>query len=135
MTNIEYYEPDYEPAMEQNEVEALLGRSLSESETQNFNIYLEVAETKLKDLLCMKTRPDPMPTDLKMLLAKVFGSIKETQDFEKENGVTSKRVEDFAVSFSENKANPLTLVLINESATISKYSACSDGIIHGETVL
>lgn len=135
MTNIEYYEPEYEPIISQEDVVALLGRSLSESETQNFNIYLEITELKLKDLLCIDKWPNPLPTDLKMLLAKVFGSIKATQDFERDNGVTSKRVEDFAVNFSENKSSPLSVVLTSEAATVSKYNNCSTGIMHGETLI
>lgn len=126
---------NYQPVLTQDEVVALLGRPLSEVEVENFNIYFEIADLKLKDLLCLNELPNPIPADLKMLLAKMFGSIKATQDFERENGVEAKRVEDFSVNYSAERKSPLTIVLSSESATISKYSQCSCGIAHGKTML
>lgn len=126
---------NYQPVLTQDEVVALLGRPLSEVESQNFNIYFEIADLKLRDLLCLAELPSPIPADLKMLLAKMFDSIKATQDFERENGVEAKKVEDFSVNYSAERKSPLTIVLSSESATISKYSQCSCGITHGETML
>lgn len=126
---------NYRPVLSQDEVVALLGRPLSEVEAKNFNIYFEIADLKLKDLLCLSNLPNPIPADLKMLLAKVFGSIKATQDFELNNGVESKRVEDFSINYTADKKNPMSLVLSNESATLLKYSQCSSGIMHGKTML
>lgn len=132
---VEYFKPKYEPILDKDEAVALLGRPLSEIEAKNFNIYLEIAGLKLRDLLCLTELPNPIPADLKMLLVKMFGSIKATQDFEQENGVTAKRVEDFSVNYSAERKSPLTIVLSSESATISKYSQCSCGITHGKTML
>ena len=126
---------NYKPVLSQDEVVALLGRPLSEVEAKNFNIYLEIADLKLKDLLCLSNLPNPIPADLKMLLAKMFGSIKATQDFEYNNGVESKRVEDFSINYTADKKSPMSLVLSNESATLLKYSQCSSGIMHGKTML
>lgn len=126
---------NYKPVLSQDEVVTLLGRPLSEVEAKNFNIYLEIAELKLKDLLCLSNLPNPIPVDLKMLLAKMFGSIKATQDFEYNNGVESKRVEDFSINYTADKKSPMSLVLSNESATLLKYSQCSSGIMHGKTML
>ncbi|MDO4759532.1 MAG: hypothetical protein Q4A30_01990 [Candidatus Saccharibacteria bacterium] len=126
---------NYQPVLTQDEVVALLGRPLSEVEAKNFNIYLEIADLKLRNLLCLTKFPSPIPTDLKMLLAKMFGSIKATQDFERENGVTAKKVEDFSVNYSAERKSPLTIALSSESATSSKYSQCSCGIMHGKTML
>lgn len=126
---------NYQPVLTQDEVVALLGRPLSEVESQNFNIYFEIADLKLRDLLCLTELPGPIPADLKMLLVKMFGSIKATQDFERENGVEAKKVEDFSVNYSAERKSPLTIVLSSESATISKYSQCSSGIVHGKTML
>lgn len=126
---------NYQPVLSQDEVVALLGRPLSEVEIKNFNIYFEIANLKLKDLLCLFSLPNPIPADLKMLLAKMFGSIKATQDFEYNNGVESKRVEDFSINYTADKKSPMSLVLSNESATLLKYSQCSSGIIHGKTML
>lgn len=126
---------NYEPVLSQDEVVALLGRPLSEVEIKNFNIYFEIADLKLKDLLCLSNLPNPIPADLKMLLAKMFGSIKAIQDFEHNNGVESKRVEDFSINYTADKKSPMSLVLSNESATLLKYSQCSSGIMHGKTML
>lgn len=126
---------NYQPVLTQDEVVALLGRPLSEVESQNFNIYFEIADLKLRDLLCLTELSGPIPADLKMLLVKMFGSIKATQDFERENGVEAKKVEDFSVNYSAERKSPLTIVLSSESATISKYSQCSSGIVHGKTML
>ena len=126
---------NYQPVLSQDEVVALLGRPLSEVEIKNFNIYFEIADLKLKDLLCLSNLPNPIPADLKMLLAKMFGSIKATQDFEYNNGVESKRVEDFSINYAADKKSPMSLVLSNESATLLKYSQCSSGIMHGKTML
>lgn len=126
---------NHQPVLSQDEVVALLGRPLSEVEIKNFNIYFEIADLKLKDLLCLSNLPNPIPADLKMLLAKMFGSIKATQDFEKNNGIESKRVEDFSINYTADKKSPMSLVLSNESATLLKYSQCSSGIMHGKTML
>ena len=126
---------NYQPVLSQDEVVALLGRPLSEVEIKNFNIYFEIADLKLKDLLCLSNLPNPIPADLKMLLAKMFGSIKATQDFEYNNGVGSKRVEDFSINYTADKKSPMSLVLSNESAALLKYSQCSSGIMHGKTML
>ena len=126
---------NYQPVLSQDEVVALLGRPLSEVEIKNFNIYFEIADLKLKDLLCLSSLPNPIPADLKMLLAKMLGSIKATQDFEHNNGIESKRVEDFSINYTADKKSPMSLVLSNESATLLKYSQCSSGIMHGKTML
>lgn len=126
---------NYQPVLSQDEVVALLGRPLSEVEIKNFNIYFEIADLKLKDLLCLSNLPNQIPADLKMLLAKMFGSMKATQDFEYNNGVESKRVEDFSINYTADKKSPMSLVLSNESATLLKYSQCSSGIMHGKTML
>ena len=126
---------NYQPVLSKDEVVTLLGRPLSEVETKNFNIYLEIADLKLKDLLCLNEFPNPIPADLKLLLTKMFGSIKATQDFERDNGVESKRVEDFSINYKTDKKSPMSLVLANESATLLKYSQCSSGIMHGKTML
>lgn len=124
-----------QPVITQDEVVSLLGRPLSEVETKNFNIYLEIATVKLKDSLCCDSFPDPIPVDLKLVIAKMFGSIKATQDFERENGVTTKRVEDFYINYTAERKSPLSVVVFNESATIAKYSQCSSGIKHGKTMI
>ena len=126
---------NYQPVLSQDEVVALLGRPLSEVEIKNFNIYFEIADLKLKDLLCLSNLPNPIPADLKMLLAKMFGSIKATQDFERENGIEAKRVEDFSINYTADKKSPMSLALSNESVTLLKYSQCSSGIMHGKTML
>lgn len=123
---------EYTPVLKKEQVASLLGRPLSKVETTNFNIYLEITETKLKDLLCLSAWPEVIPADLQLLIARAFGTVVETQKFE--NGITNKKVEDVSVSFAENRQDPLTVVLTQEAATVAKYSQCSAGIRHGRTI-
>ena len=124
----------YTPILDEDAVEALLGRPLSSVEADNFETYLEITEMKLKDMLCLEKWPDEMPIDLKMLIAKYFGTIQAEQNYSRDDGVTSKRVEDFSINFSTNRKNPMALFLESEAATIAKYSKCSLGIKHGKTI-
>lgn len=124
----------YKPILDEDDVEALLGRPLSSVESDNFDVYLEIAEMKVKDMLCLSKWPDNMPIDLKMLIAKYFGTIQAEQDYARDDGVTSKKVEDFSISFSTDRKNPMSLFLASEAATIAKYSECGFGIKHGKTI-
>ena len=54
------------------EVEGLLGRSLTSVESDNFDVYISIAESKVEDLICIKLDPlleeletSEIPNDLK----------------------------------------------------------------------
>ena len=55
-----------------DEVEALLGRSLSAVETKNFDLYEELAEERLADVTCLDLAEiKEMNSELKLLLAQL----------------------------------------------------------------
>lgn len=71
------------------------------------------------------------PTDLQLLLAKIFaqGSVEQTA----ENNVKSKKIEDFTVTYKDS-ATFDDLILSNKGV-IDKYSMCNQGYIrHGRRV-
>lgn len=118
--------------IKQKEVEAYIGRPLSTTEVDNLDLYLEIATSRLLDILCLEKLPAPLSKDLTLVLCRLFNLISE------ENGqlfnIEEKKVEDFTIRFDTDgdslqarwyKANKLTL---------DKYSACKAEIIHGETI-
>lgn len=110
----------------------LLGRSLSETEDSNYALYLEIAITRLMDLLCIKELPEPMQIDLKLLIARCFAVISVEQGTSLEN-IESKRVEDFSVSYaSDSKETPMSRFVSINKTTIQKYSECQGKVLHGE---
>lgn len=123
----------------QDETEALLGRSLTGVEINNFTLYQQIAITRLEDLLC-RTLSDvndslgveTLPTDLKLVLARLFGCL--TAENNAEIGVESKRVEDFDISYNQNINNIYALTVQANSQTIMKYAKCC-GIRSGKTLL
>jgi hypothetical protein len=71
---------------------------------------------------------ETMPRDLQLLQAKLFALVSSMN---KGNGnVRSKKVEDFSISFNDNPV--YNQFLLDNTATISKYSLCSIGNVkHG----
>jgi hypothetical protein len=70
----------------------------------------------------------PVPTDLQLLLAKLFdqGSVEQTVN----TNVKSKKIEDFTVTFKDSAT--FDEFVTSNSAAIDKYSQCDQGIIrHG----
>jgi hypothetical protein len=115
--------------MDEDSLKSYLGRSLSDSENCNFNLYLKIAKLRLSDLLCREVDEfDPLPADLGLVLARFFGVIDE-ENFQK-HGVANKRVEDFSITYDNAKSLFGEVVRAN-SATIGKYSKCG-AIRHGK---
>lgn len=66
-----------------------------------------------------------MPTDLQLLFAKLFALVSSMN---KGNGnVKSKKVEDFSISFNDNSV--YDQFLIDNGATLRKYSVCNVGYV------
>lgn len=123
----------------QDETKALLGRSLTDVEINNFNLYQEIAITRLEDLLCRSLDDvitalgvESLPNDLKLVLARLFGCLSAENAVEV--GVESKRVEDFDISYNENINNIYALTVQSNSQAIMKYAKCYN-IRHGRTLL
>lgn len=194
--------------MTEEEITSLLGRKLSSIESDNFDMYLEVAKDELGSLLCMdiveadldagssprpfSPRPgyrtlyvdpfvdvseldlngepqdfgvvlkkqfehsvgswfnvfefpepmkeddeivvvatwgmNPLPNSLKLLLARMFGSISKDQS----RRVKSKTNEGFSVTYSD--VSEVTQFALDNAPLINKYSMCGkrDVILHGK---
>lgn len=121
------------------EVEELLGRSLTSVETKYFADYLSLAQIRLEDIICIsldglmsELNVDELPIDLALVLARFFGILgKENgQDY----GVSSKKVEDFSVSFNSDQDIFGELIQAN-ATTLAKYSHCGSQIRHGKVLM
>ncbi len=122
----------------QDEVKALLGRSLTQVETENFNIYLELAQSRLNDQICCDiTKVIEIPMDLKLVLARMFNVITQEQDQQANSNIASKKVEDFQINYRDTSTTNLMGTLVTQNqAILAKYSKCKvTNIRHGETVL
>lgn len=116
----------------QAEVAKLLGRSLTASEEDAFDEWEEIAEQRLADLLCVSSLSvlltelslTSLPIDLKLVLARFFGGISVENGVE--IGVTSKKVEDFSITYNDaDRKNIFGTLVTANGATILKYSQCT----------
>lgn len=120
-----------------NEVAALIGRSLSSVETTNFALYESIAESRLANLLCVEDlaqfadEQGKLPVDMQLVLARVFGTLKEENSIEA--GIQSKKVEDFSITYDKTESVFAQVVQAN-NATILKYSKCGS-IRHSKTMM
>lgn len=123
---------DNSTIISQEEVAALLGRSLTNVEKTNFALYLQVAILRLDDLLCIRLESmSALPADLKLLIARCFATIVAEQTASASHGVTTKKVEDFSISFDANATSPMAAFVDQNSATIDKYGMCQGPIRSG----
>lgn len=114
-----------EPIISQDAMSALLGRPLSDAETRNYDLYLQIAILRLDDLLCIKLEGmNNLPNDLKLLIARCFATIIMEQSASASHGISNKKVEDFSVSFDADAASPMVAFVEQNSATIDKYGQC-----------
>lgn len=127
------------PIISQDEMAAYLGRSLSTVETENYELYIELAQSRLEDLLCTKI-VKPLPTDLALTLARCFAVISLEQNEQSDLNVTSKKVEDFSLTRkSGNEAEtPMASFMRLNDAILTKYSRCQgcirSGKIYGDCI-
>lgn len=118
--------------------QTLLGRSLTTAETNAFNDWEAIAESRLADLLCVKDMTElleilgvqSLPTELLLVLARLTVAIGVENGVEV--GVSSKKVEDFSITYDNDRKNYYANTLSENGATIMKYSQCS--IRYGRTL-
>lgn len=121
-----------EPIISQDEMAALLGRSLTTVEQNNFELYLQIAILRLDDLLCIKLEEmAELPVDLKLLIARCFATIVAEQSASASHGITNKKVEDFSISFDADADSPMVAFVQQNAATIDKYGMCQGPIRSG----
>ena len=121
-----------ETTIDEKRVESLLGRSLSKTEADNFELYLNLAKISVGDLIC--TNIDEMgeiPVDLELVIARFFDALTKEQSLK--GDVQSKKVEDFSITYKDGY-QPREEVMQQCRATLIKYSQCSGGIEHGRTI-
>ena len=113
-------------------IQVLLGRELTPIEVKGFDLYLAIASKRLADILCLDLLPNPLPCDLAQVLAGFFGTVATSQV--PQGDIESKKVEDFSITYKDTERGLEAIVKSNLSI-LSKYSACENAILHGETLL
>lgn len=123
-----------------NELQALIGRNLSEQEFENFDTLIEVAERQIEGYLCATLEElfpsteqgdGEIPADLKFVIANFFKAISVRNRYDPT--VSSKKVEDFSVSFREDADIEKNLVAQN-LFTLRSYTKCGR-VRPGKTIL
>lgn len=121
-----------QPIISKENMAKLLGRSLSTTEDNDYELYLDIAIMRLEDLLCLKSLPDELPVDMQLLVARCFGVIATEQSVDGEN-IKEKRVEDFSISYDTNSQDtPMSKFVKMNISIIAKYSQCQGKIKSGE---
>lgn len=125
-------EEEQNPILSQADLEAFLGRPLSTTESDNIELYLELAVERVKDILCFTSLPKPLDAELKLLIARCFDVITQEQKTAGNQGITNKKVEDFSISYDLNSDSPMVFFLKQNRAIILKYSECQAKIRTGD---
>lgn len=122
-----------QPIITKDQMAALLGRPLSMLETNNYELYLQIATLRLDDLLCIKIEEmEKIPADLQLLLARCFGVIVLEQQSTANHGINRKQVEDFSISYFEESSSPMVEFVKQNGSIIDKYGQCQAPIRHGK---
>lgn len=121
------------PIISKEEMAALLGRPLKTVEDTNYDLYLSIAVLRLNDLLCLDLKSmGELPADLKLLIARCFATITEEQSTGADNGVKSKKVEDFSITYNDTVDSPMVVFVKQNEAALDKYSRCQGPIRSGK---
>lgn len=113
------------------QTEALIGRSLTTVESTNFDLYLKIAIARLEDLLCT-TLTSPLDPVMQLLLARCFGAISLEQNATADANITSKKVEDFSVTYGDKDGSPMEAFVKQNANDLEHYSECQAKIRQGK---
>lgn len=119
-----------------SECEAFIGRELTEREAQNFDLFREVAEGRLNNLLGRNVSEIDVPEDLtliRLLLARMIAVISDEQAEAQVRGIVAKSVEDFKIEYDKNANTPLTEYVRQNEDLLKKYTACTGEMRAGRT--
>lgn len=119
------------PILTKQQIAALLGRSLSTVEDINFNTYLKIAQERLEDLLCT-TLTLPLDPTLQLLLARCFAVITAEQAQTANAGITSKKVEDFSITYGDKETSPMEAFVKQNANELERFSECQAPIRQGK---
>lgn len=117
-----------------NDMEALLGRPLYALESKNYKLYLDIATQRLVDVLCLPEAPTDLTDNvlMKSLLAQLFGMKMAEIEYSKRNGIESKQVEDFRVTYDGEAETPMEEFVRVNASDIAKLSQCYGKIRSGK---
>ena len=113
------------------QTEALIGRSLTTVENTNFDLYLKIAIARLEDLLCT-TLTSPLEPVMQLLLARCFGAISLEQQATADTNITSKKVEDFSVTYGDKDGSPMEAFVKQNANELEHYSECQAKVRQGK---
>lgn len=119
--------------LSKEKAEALLGRSLTTTESASFDVWEEIAEDRLANLLCVQCIEDlyarmawaidePMPNELLLVLARMTVAILPQNNVE--IGVQRKKVEDFEITYGNDRKDYFAEVVASNGGILQKYSQC-----------
>lgn len=84
-----------------------------------------LAALRLAGLLCLEALPDPVPEDLKLLLANFLGLMLAGRG--DKTPVTLKKVRNFTINYGSDTASAFAKLRDKYGDIIGKYSACGKG--------
>lgn len=121
-----------EPIISKEVMAALLGRPLKKVEQDNYELYLDIAVLRIDDLLCIKLESmADIPADLKLAIARCFATIVDEQKETADHGISSKKVEDFSLTYDGDADSPMVLFVNQNKSVLDKYSMCQGPIRSG----
>lgn len=116
------------------ETAVYLGRPLTSMESDNFDVWMDLAQTRLLDVLCLTEYPSEVPSELKLLIAQMFGVVALDLKATVDSGATSKKVEDFSITYGSNPDSPEVVFEKRFAREIAKFSKCGRKIRSGKVI-
>jgi len=114
--------------MTQDEYRLYTGQEPPVMLESDWETLLGVAEMRLASFLCLEALPDPLPDDLKIVLANFLAATFRFQGGGGEE-VASKSVRNFSISFQTDTASNAWVQIQSQYGDIlDKYSACGGRI-------
>jgi len=108
----------------QDEYELYTGKP-SKLSDEDWNNIVELAALRLAGLLCLDALPEPLPADLKLLLANLIYLMLEARG--DKALVTSKKVRNFTINYENDTSSAFAKLNSRYGDIIAKYSACGSG--------
>lgn len=115
-----------------NELQALMGRNLTDQEFENYDTLIDVAERQVEGYLCATLEElfpsteqgdGEIPADLKFVIANFFKAISIRNRYDPT--IESKKVEDFSINFRGDADIDKNLVAQN-LFTLRSYTKCGE---------
>lgn len=108
----------------QDEYQLYTGKT-SKLSDENWGNIVELAALRLAGLLCLDALPEPLPADLKLLLANFIYLMLEMRG--DKAPVTSKKVRNFTINYGNDTSSAFAKLNERYADIIGKYSACGSG--------